>query len=61
MHVAMDAAILREKQLKEWQRVRKIRLIESMNPEWRSLFDETSGVLLEGPADIARAGKTHLT
>ena len=34
MHPTIDAAILREKRLKEWRRLWKIRLIESMNPEW---------------------------
>ena len=54
MHPTMDAAIRREKQLKEWQRAWKRRLIENMNPEWCDLFDEASGALLEGPADLAR-------
>ena len=36
----METAILREKQMKEWQRAWKIRLIEAMNPEWRDLHDE---------------------
>lgn len=54
MHETMDAAIQREKRLKEWQRAWKIRLIESMNPEWIDLFDERSGEILDGPADIAR-------
>jgi putative endonuclease len=30
-------AIAREKQLKAWRRGKKIRLIETMNPEWRDL------------------------
>jgi putative endonuclease len=54
MHPTMEAAIRREKQLKEWRRLWKIRLIESMNPEWIDLFDETTGEVLDGPADIAR-------
>ena len=33
------AAITREKQLKGWTRMRKLRLIESMNPGWRDLSD----------------------
>jgi putative endonuclease len=36
----MEAAILREKQIKEWKRAWKIRLIESMNPTWRDLYEE---------------------
>jgi|SRR5436189_2697763 len=30
-------AIAREKQIKAWRRGKKIRLIESMNPEWTDL------------------------
>jgi putative endonuclease len=40
IHSTMIAAITREKQIKEWKRVWKLRLIESMNPEWRDLFRE---------------------
>jgi putative endonuclease len=36
----MEVAIRREKQLKEWQRAWKMRLIEEMNPEWRDLHDD---------------------
>ena len=50
----MDAAIRREKQIKEWRRLWKIRLIESMNPEWVDLFDEHTGEILDGPADLSR-------
>ncbi len=35
----MDA-IRREKQLKRWKRVRKLKLIEARNPEWRDLTAE---------------------
>jgi putative endonuclease len=55
-HLTMDAAIQREKRLKKWNRAWKIRLIESMNPEWIDLFDEFWGAIIEGPADIARQG-----
>jgi putative endonuclease len=54
MHPTMDAAILREKQLKEWRRLWKIRLIESMNPEWVDLFDERTGEIFDGPTDLSR-------
>lgn len=54
MHDTMEAAIRREKQIKEWKRAWKIRLIESMNPEWLDLFDERTGAVLDGPADVAR-------
>ena len=53
-HPTMEAAILREKQIKEWRRLWKIRLIESMNPEWIDLFDERTGEILDGPADVSR-------
>jgi putative endonuclease len=54
MYETMDAAILREKQLKKWNRAWKVRLIESMNPEWEDLFDELGGGIRSGPADWAR-------
>ena len=53
-HEEMSQAIRREKQLKEWRRAWKVRLIESMNPEWLNLFDPDSGVVAEGPADRSR-------
>nr|WP_265596415.1 GIY-YIG nuclease family protein [Kangiella aquimarina] len=34
------SAITREKQIKKWNRVWKIRLIEEMNPEWEDLYYE---------------------
>jgi|SRR5579875_2141113 len=33
----IHAAIAREKQLKRWSRMKKIRLIVATNPEWRDL------------------------
>jgi putative endonuclease len=56
-HRTMDAAIRREKQIKEWRRLWKIRLIENMNPEWIDLFDKITGEVLDGPADVSR--RTH--
>ena len=35
----IEDAIAREKQLKNWKRLWKIRLIESVNPEWLDLYD----------------------
>ena len=40
----MTSAIRREKQIKEWRRDWKIRLIESMNPAWRDLHEEIDGL-----------------
>ncbi len=54
MHDTMEAAIRREKQIKEWKRAWKIRLIESLNPAWIDLFDERTGAILDGPADSER-------
>jgi putative endonuclease len=55
MHETMPEAVRREKQIKEWKRLWKIRLIESMNPEWIELFDEQTGETLSGPVDLSRA------
>ena len=35
----IENAIVREKRLKKWNRDWKIRLIESVNPEWSDLYD----------------------
>jgi putative endonuclease len=35
---SVQAAILREKQLKKWNRAWKIRLIEENNPDWIDLW-----------------------
>ena len=39
LHDNMDAAIEREKNMKEWQRVWKIKLIEKDNPNWNDLYE----------------------
>jgi len=36
----IHAAIAREKQIKGWLRVKKIALIDSMNPQWKDLSEE---------------------
>lgn len=36
----VEEAILREKQLKKWKRSWKIKLIESVNPNWEDLYDK---------------------
>jgi putative endonuclease len=56
MFGTMPEAIAREKQLKTWNRVWKIRLIENINPEWRNLFDEATGEIAFGPAESERLG-----
>ena len=39
-HVSMEAAIVREKQMKEWKRLWKLKLIDAMNPDWKDLWPE---------------------
>ena len=43
VHEDAEAAIQREKRLKEWHRAWKIRLIEARNPDWRDLYSEVIG------------------
>jgi putative endonuclease len=43
LHATMEHAILREKRLKKWNRLWKLRLIEETNPDWRDLWDEVLG------------------
>ncbi|WP_223789324.1 GIY-YIG nuclease family protein [Marinicella meishanensis] len=40
LHGDMYEAIKREKQLKKWQRVWKLELIENFNPSWQDLFED---------------------
>ena len=35
----MSAAITREKQIKKWNRLWKLQLIEEQNPEWNDLYE----------------------
>ena len=39
LHETMEAAILREKQIKGGSRLRKVRLVEAVNPAWDDLFE----------------------
>ena len=36
----IESAIEREKQIKSWSRDKKNKLIESLNPEWKDLFED---------------------
>lgn len=39
-HENMESAISREKALKKWNRIWKLRLIEQFNPEWQDLYEQ---------------------
>ena len=43
-HPTMESAIRREKALKEWRRLWKIRLVEESNPTWIDRFGEIAGI-----------------
>ena len=52
------AAISREKQIKGWARVKKVAMIDSMNPEWNDLaerwFVDVSSADLSHPLGVTR-------
>jgi putative endonuclease len=41
-HAEMTEAILREKQMKKWNRAWKVELIEKHNPDWSDLWPDIS-------------------
>jgi putative endonuclease len=47
VHQQMESAILREKQVKKWDRKAKIGLIQRHNPTWRDLWIELLAPSLE--------------
>lgn len=40
LHENPESAIKREKQIKKWNRLWKLRIIEEMNPEWKDLYED---------------------
>jgi putative endonuclease len=48
----MQTAIAREKQLKRWSRIKKIRLIVADNPDWRDLSVEWGSAIEPFSGDI---------
>jgi putative endonuclease len=40
VHETRETAFSRERQIKKWNRLWKLELIEKMNPSWRDLYDE---------------------
>ncbi|NJM49946.1 MAG: GIY-YIG nuclease family protein [Sphingomonadales bacterium] len=39
-HSTMDYAIAKEKQIKGGSRLKKLAMIEAMNPDWKDLYDD---------------------
>jgi putative endonuclease len=39
-HESREQAFTRERQIKKWNRAWKLELIETMNPDWRDLYDD---------------------
>ncbi len=50
LHGDLEHAIAREKRLKKWNRLWKLRLIEERNPQWRDLWEEILGCTGSPPA-----------
>ena len=40
LHDTIESAIMREKQLKKWNRQWKIRLINELNPDWKDIYPD---------------------
>jgi putative endonuclease len=51
-HLSMEEAIRCEKRLKDWQRTWKTRLIATMSPEWKNLYNIITGDIAEGPTGL---------
>lgn len=52
-HESIEAAIVREKRIKKWNRAWKLELIESGNPDWRDLAEDF------GFAPLSQTGFPH--
>ena len=42
LHETRESAFARERQIKKWNRVWKLQIIEQMNPAWCGLWDDIS-------------------
>lgn len=63
-HDRIEAAIHREKQIKEWKRAWKCQLIEAANPDWRDLGEDFLGAAewvpaFAGMTDLEMANKEN--
>ncbi len=47
-----QAAVARERQLKKWNRARKTKLVQGMNPTWRDLYPGLISGVVTPPAGI---------
>ncbi|MGN6820163.1 MAG: GIY-YIG nuclease family protein, partial [Sphingomonas sp.] len=56
VHDTIEDAILREKRLKNWNRVWKCRLISEQNPNWDDLWDLLNGGAVESAVPDNLAG-----
>ena len=50
----IELAIRREKQMKEWKRLWKLRVIEEMNPDWNDLFESLHQVWAPAFAGVTK-------
>ena len=39
VHDSRESALIRERQIKEWKRAWKLRLIETANPDWNDFYE----------------------
>lgn len=40
MHLSIEEAMIREKEIKKWRKEKKIKLINTLNPGWNDLWEE---------------------
>jgi putative endonuclease len=50
---SIEAAIHKEKQIKNWKRLWKIELIEKSNPAWRDMYEDLVGGRLDAGSSPA--------
>jgi len=55
LHDTREGAFRRERQIKEWRRSWKLRLIEERNPTWRDLWEDFVGPDMWEPSPLPSA------
>ncbi len=58
-HESMEAAILREKRMKKWNRAWKVRLINQLNPQWQDLWQPSGEISACGPGGQVAIGDVN--